>query len=217
MLIIDTTHHSIGGKEYYEYIAFDTWFGLLHRHLRKGRECTWGYRILLAELEKIGYKPYVVVSDGGTGIFSMLRLFSLENRHQRCHVHILRDMRVGFRMNLKRMKSALRKYYIYKYAKLLLDSRTDEQYSLRWKHFQRVVLKMWNPQGDGEKNVVKAFVKVLDKAFTFTKFSDVPTTTNQVEGYISNINTRLKTMRGLKSPANAELLLNAIHHYLKQK
>lgn len=169
----------------------------------------------MSELEEHGYKPGVVVSDGGTGIASALHYFEI-SIHQRCHVHIMRDMRTGFRMPKRRMKSTLRKYYLYKYAKLVLDSRSWDQRKIRWKQFERVVLKMWPPQGDAEKNVVKAFVYVQKKAFTFLTYPhlDIPITTNRIEGYISNLNTRLKTMRGLKSSANAELLLNAVHFFL---
>jgi len=217
--VIDATHHPIGGKEYYEYLAVDTGQGILHRYLRPGRECTYGYRKLLEELEEAGYIPDAIVSDGGTGIASTVRYFDFKV-HQRCHVHIMRDMRRGFRMPKKRMKQTLRKYYIYKYAKLVLDARTEKQKQARWKHFERVVLKMWSPQGDGEKNVVKAFVRAMPNAFTFMKYElqyTIPTTSNRVEGHISNLNTRLKTMRGMKNSNNAELLLNGIHYYLVKR
>lgn len=213
MCILDATHHAIGGEEWYEYLAYDTVSGLLHRHLRKGRECTWGYRKLLEDLEEAGYVPAVIVSDGGTGLASTIRYFGF-TIHQRCHVHILRDIKTGFRMPTKRMKSTLRKYYIYKYAKLVLGARTEKQRQLRWKHFERVLFKMWSPQGDAEQNVVKAFIRVLPNAFTFMRYQhtyQIPTTSNQIEGYISILNTRLKTMRGIKNSANAELLLHAIH------
>jgi hypothetical protein len=117
------------------------------------------------------------------------------------------------------MRKDKRKWYIYAYAKLLLNSRSEEQKQLRYEHLQRVVLKMWQPHGEGEKNVIKSFIRVLPKAFTFMKiknsYLNIPTTTNPVEGYISRFNARLKTTRGLKSSANAELLLNAIHISLR--
>jgi len=215
--LLDGTHHSIGGKEYYEYLALDTKIGLIHRHLRKGRECTYGYRILLEELEDVGYIPEVIVSDGGKGIASTLRYFEL-NVHQRCHIHILRDLRHGLRIPKRGLRKNIRKYYLYKYCKLLLKSNNEKEKQLRWQHLQRVVLKMWIPLGDAEKNVIKSFVRSLKPAFTFLEYQDyyhIPKTTNELEGYISQLNTRLKTMRGLKSPANAELLLNAIHYFRK--
>lgn len=131
----------------------------------------------------------------------------------------MRDMQRGLRMNSKRMRKDKRKWYIYTYAKLLLDSQTTKQRDVRFEHFKRVVLHMWQPHGEGEKNVLKSFVKTLDKAFTFLDYLamwNIPTNTNQIEGYISRFNARLKTMRGLKSPANAELLLNGLHYYLRR-
>lgn len=204
--------------KYCEYLAFDTDIGLIQRHLRKGSECTYGYRKLFEDLQQEKYTPLAVVSDGGTGIYSTLKYHETQE-HQRCHVHLLRDLKTGLRMSPRRMRKDKRKWYIYAYAKLLLDSRSEDQKELRYQHFQRVVLKMWQPHGDGEKNVIKSFVRILPKAFTFMKiknmYLNIPTTTNPVEGYISHFNARLKTTRGLKSSANAELLLNAIHLSLR--
>lgn len=202
----------IGGVKYCEYLAIDTSVGLVHRHLRKGSECTYGYRTVFGALEEAGYTPQAVVSDGGTGVYSTLRYFDIFV-HQRCHVHILRDLKIGLRMPGRRMRKNLRKWYVYQYAKLLLTAETDEEEMPRKKHFERVVLRMWPIQGDGEKNTIKAFIHSLPKAYTYRGHAHlmIPTTTNAVEGYISRVRARLKTMRGLKSPANAELLLNAIH------
>lgn len=217
-MVIDAKVIFIGGIKYCEYLAIDTKIGLLHRHLRKGSECTHGYRKILTELEREGYTPRAVVSDGGTGIYSALKYFDI-HRHQRCHVHLLRDLKTGLRMTPKRMKKDKRKWYIYAYAKLLLDARTQERRQIRYQHLQRVVLKMWQVKGDGEKNVIKSFVRNLEKAFTFLNHQktvpDIPVTTNLVEGYISHFNARLKTTRGLKSSASAELLLNGIHLVLR--
>lgn len=218
ILVIDAKVIFISGVKYCEYLAFDTDIGLVQRHLRKGSECTYGYRKLFEDLQQEKYIPFAVVSDGGTGIYSTLKYHEIQE-HQRCHVHLLRDLKTGLRMSPRRMRKDKRKWYIYAYAKLLLDSRSEDQKELRYQHFQRVVLKMWQPHGEGEKNVIKAFVRILPKAFTFMKvknfYLDIPTTTNPVEGYISHFNTRLKTTRGLKSSANAELLLNAIHLSLR--
>ena len=202
----------ISGVKYCEYLAVDTACGLVHRHLRQGNECTYGYRVLFTKLAASGYIPLAVVSDGGTGIYSTLRYFAVTIQ-QRCHVHLLRDLKVGLRMPTRRMRNNLRKWYITRYAKLLLGAQDKEQERLRRRHFERVVLKMWPPQGDGEKNTIKAFIRSLAKAQTYLNYPhfSIPTTTNIVEGYISHVRARLKTLRGLKSPANAELLLNAIH------
>lgn len=214
---MDGKHISIKGVEFCEYLAVDTKFGLVHHYLRRGHECAYGYWRLFSMLYEAGYEPYTVVSDGGPGIYSTLRRFGIF-RHQRCHIHILRDIRTGLRMHARQMKIMLRKYYIYKYAQLVLRATTAEQRDFRLKHFKRVVTTMWPVAGYVEKNIVKAFIKTLPLAFTWLEYEgiwDIPKTSNLVEGYISRINARLKTMRGLKSPANAGLLLDAIHYFLR--
>jgi len=123
-------------------------------------------------------------------------------------------------MHAKRMKIVLRKYYLYKYAQLVLKATTEEQKESRIRHFLRVVNIMWPVSGDIERNTVKSFLKTLSLAFTWLEYDgiwNIPKTSNLAEGYISRLNARLKTMRGLKSPANAGLLLNAIHYFLRPK
>lgn len=203
---------------YCEFLAYDTSIGLVNRCHLKGGETTWGYRQIFKELKALGYEIKVVVSDGGTGIYSALRHFGIK-KHQRCHIHLLRDLKTGLRMRRKRPKTVLRKYYWVKYAKLVLNSADNYQLELRLKHFDRVVFAMWLGGGDIELNSIKGFIRTLPIAFTFMqyqKFWNIPKTTNVLEGYISHLNTRLKTMRGLKSPANAGRVLNAIHYFLRK-
>lgn len=214
---MDGKHIAIKGVEHCEYLAMDTKVGLVHRYLRRGHECAYGYRRLFSMLHEVDYEPHVVVSDGGPGIYSTLRRFGIL-RHQRCHLHILRDLRTGLRIHARQMKLVLRKFYVYRYARLVLRATTVRQRDARVRHFQRVVTTMWPVAGYVEKNTIKAFVKTLPLAFTWLEYEgiwNIPKTSNLVEGYISRINSRLKTMRGLKSSANAELVLNAIHYFLR--
>lgn len=123
-------------------------------------------------------------------------------------------------MHGKRPKSILRKYYCSKYAKLLLSANDEYQLVLRLKHFERIIFTMWPASGEVEVNAIRGFLNTLPLAFTFMdyqKLLNIPKTTNALEGYISRINARLKTMRGLKSPANAGRILNAIHYFLRSK
>lgn len=79
---------------------------------------------------------------------------------------------------------------------------------------------MWPAWGDVELNAIKSFLNTLPLAFTFLQYQKlwgIPKTTNCLEGYISRLNARLKTMRGLKNPANAGRILNAIHYFLRSK
>lgn len=219
LLVIDAKHAPVKGTDYCEFLAYDTNIGLIGRCHKKGGESTWGYRQIFKELQTAGYVIRVVVSDGGTGIFSALRHFGIK-RHQRCHIHLLRDLKTGLRMHAKRPRIVLRKYYWVKYAKLLLAANDEFQLALRLKHFERVVFAMWVGGGDVELNAINGFIKTLPLAFTFMDYQklwNIPKTTNVLEGYISNLNARLKTMRGLKSPANAGRILNAIHYFLRKK
>lgn len=215
-LLLDAKWLRIAGIQYTEYLAFDTQGNLLHRLLRKGGESTYGYRTILRELKELGYIPFIVISDGSTGIASALRYMNI-SRHQRCHVHLLRDLRVGLRMN-RGTRRYTRKWFIYAYAKLLLNARTAQQYDQRLRHVMRCVEILYLPHGEGEYNTLKMFIRTLPLAFTFLEYPDlsIPTNTNQIEGYISQLNARLKTMRGLKSPLNTDNILNAIHYYLRE-
>lgn len=218
-MVIDGKHITIKGKKYCIYLAFDTKIGLIGHYLRRGGEAAWGYHQLFNLLFKANYEPWSVVSDGGPGIPSVLKKYGIV-RHQRCVIHLLRDLRVGLRMCSKKMKFVLRKYYLYQYAKLLLNAVSEEQKTSRLKHFRRVVEVMWPIQGQVEKNTVKALLKSLPLAYTWLEYDGIfliPKTTNLIEGYISHLNTRLKTMRGLKSSANAELTLNGIIYCLRKK
>ncbi len=209
----------IRGEDYCEYLAYDTAVRLIGRCHRKGGESTWGYREIFKQLKEACYAIRVVVSDGGTGIYSALRHFGIR-KHQRCHIHLLRDLKTGLRMHAKRPRIVLRKYYWVKYAKLVLNSSSEQQLVLRLEHFKRVVFTMWIGGGDVELNAINGFIKTLPLAFTFMEYQklwNIPKTTNAVEGYISHLNARLKTMRGLKSPANAGRILNAIHYFLRKK
>lgn len=123
-------------------------------------------------------------------------------------------------MHAKQPRIVLRKYFWIKYAKLVLASSDEQQLALRLKHFERVVFTMWLGGGDVELNAINGFIKTLPLAFTFMEYRklwNIPKTTNVIEGYISCLNARLKTMRGLKSPANAGRILNAIHYFLRKK
>jgi transposase-like protein len=219
ILLIDAKHVPVGGQDYCEYLAFDTKLRLIGRCHRKGGESTWGYREIFKQLQTAGYVIRAVVSDGGTGIYSALRAFGIK-RHQRCHIHLLRDLKTGLRIHAKRPRIVLRKYYCVRYAKLLLAASDESLLELRLRHFERIVFTMWPAWGDVEMNAIRSFLNTLPQAFTFLQYQklwDIPKTTNALEGYISHLNARLKTMRGLKSPANAGRILNAIHYFLRKK
>lgn len=216
--MVDVKVINIKGIKYSIYLAIDTGIGLINFHLRKGSECSYGYKRLIQELLDTGYYINVIISDGGTGIASIVRYFNIF-KHQRCHIHLLRDLKTGLRIPSKRMKCNLRKYYIYKYAKLVLDSTTEKQKLFRLRHLNKTIKLMWPPHAANETNSIRVFIRNFKLAFTFLEYKNIwniPKTTNRIEGYISHLNARLKTMRGLKNPANAELIIRGIIYYLRK-
>jgi transposase-like protein len=218
VLAVDCKVINICGEKYCIFLAFDTNIGLVNCFFRIGNEDSFGYKKFLKQLINEKYIIKAIVSDGGTGIFSTVRALNIRI-HQRCHIHLLRDLKTGLKISPKRMKLNIRKYYIYKYAKLLLDSKTEEQKELRLKHFYRVVNIMYQTNNPVEANTTKLFIRNLKAAFMFMEYDylDIPRTTNIVEGYISRLNARLKTTRGLKNPANAELIINGINYFLNEE
>lgn len=178
-----------------------------------------GWRKLLRALKDDGYQTFVAVSDGGCGIHAALRRMDIR-RHQRCHIHILRDLRTGLRIHARRPKTTLRRYFLMKYAKLVLGAKNRCQLESRLRQLRRAAEIMWPLAGDVEKNTCRSFLKTLPAAFLWLDYDGIiaiPKTTNVLENYIGQLNARLKTMRGMKNLKHAELILNGIHHFLHPK
>lgn len=205
------------GVKYCIFLVFDTNIGLVDCLIQIGSENSFGYKKILRRLQDNGYIIKGIVSDGGTGIFLTIRYFDIKI-HQRCHVHLLRGLKTSLKMSSRRMKLNIRKYYIYKYAKLVLDSISESQKESRLKHFYRIINIMYPSINPVEINTIKLFIKNLKLAFTFMEYNylKIPKTTNIIEGYISRLNTRLKTTRGLKNIENAKLIINGINYFLSK-
>lgn len=216
-MVVDCKVIYIKGIKYCIFLAFDASLGLVDCFIKIGNENSFGYKKIFKELEDNHYKIKAIVSDGGSGILSTLKLFKIDI-YQRCHVHLLRNLKTGLKMSARRMKLNIRKYYIYKYAKLVLDSISNEQKELRLKHLYRVINIMYLLNNPIEINVIKLFLKNLKPAFTFLEYSylEIPKTTNMIEGYISRLNARFETMRGFKSLENAEMIINGINYFLNE-
>jgi transposase-like protein len=212
-VVLDGKRLSIKGREWCEYLVLDSEGDLLIRALEPGKECAVVYGELLGQLKADGLIVSAAVTDGLPGLRKVLRNLSVI--HQRCHVHLLRDLRTGLRLTTrhrhKRLTPANRqKRILYGYAKLLLQA-TRETFELRLYHLTRCVAQNHFCLNPIQLQALRRFLRGAQSAFWHFHDDRIPTTTNAVENYIGRLEARLKTMRGFKNPDNADRVLRALH------
>jgi len=214
ILILDGKALSIRGEKYCEHLVWDTGAGLLKRRLCPGKESPQVFDDLLQELLEQDIVFRAATIDGLPGLTQVLQTYGIYV--ERCHIHMLRDLKTG--LQLKRFShhpGNRQKRILSRYCHLLLHA-TPETFLLRWKHLERIIEANVFGLSPIHHNVLLRFKKAC--RFAFTHFLDprIPTTTNRLESYISHFNARLKTMRGFKKAENAERILIALHHSLLQ-
>ena len=212
ILVLDGKALSIRGKKYCEHLVWDTRAGLLKRRLCPSKESPQVFDDLLQELLGAGMVFTAATIDGLPGLTQVLETYGVSV--QRCHVHLLRDLKTG--LQLKRFSNHpgnKQKRILFCYCKLLLHA-TSETFLLRRKHLERIIETNVFGINPIHHNVLLRFKKAC--RFAFMHFVDprIPHTTNRLESYISHFNARLTTMRGFKKPENAERILIALHHSL---
>ncbi len=212
ILILDGKALRIRGEKYCEYLVWDMKAGLLARKLGQGKESPQVFDELLQELLGAGIIFTAVTIDGLPGLTQVLETYGVSI--QRCHIHMLRDLKTG--LQLKRFSKHpgnVQKRILYRYCRLLLRS-SPATFLLRWKHLERLIEANVFGVNPIHHNVLRRFKKACRHAFTHFVDPRVPTTTNRLESYISHFNARLKTMRGFKKPENADRILIALHRSL---
>jgi hypothetical protein len=212
ILVLDGKALNIHGKKYCEHLVWDTDAGLLKRKLRPGKESPRTFDDLLQELLEQGIVFTAVTIDGLPGLTQVLETYGVYV--QRCHVHLLRDLKIGLQLKrFSRHPGNRQKRILYHYCKLLLDS-SPETFLLRWKHLERIIGANVFGLSPIHHNVLLRFKKACRYAFNHFVDPRIPNTTNRLESYIGHFNARLTTMRGFKKPENAERILIALHHSL---
>lgn len=212
ILILDGKALNIRGEKYCEHLVWDIGAGLLRRRLCPGKESPQIFDDLLQELLEHGIIFTAAAIDGLPGLTQVLETYGVSV--QRCHVHLLRDLKTG--LQLKRFNKHpgnTQKRILYRYCKLLLDS-SPETFLLRWEHVERIIEANVFGLSPIHHNVLQRFKKSCRNAFRHFIDPRIPNTTNRLESYISHFNARLATMRGFKKPENAERILIALHHSL---
>ena len=213
-IVLDGKSLSIRGKDACEHIILDADGVLLARALEMGRESAEVYSYLIDQLKADGVHLNAATTDGLPGLEKMLHGQHLI--HQRCHVHLLRDVRTGLQLTTrhryKRLTPANRqKRVLFRYCHLLLQS-TPETYQLRMAHVARCITHNFFLLNSIQLQALRRFLRTAQKrGFWHFHDEEIPTTTNAVENYIGRLQTRLKTMRGFKKFENADRILDALH------
>lgn len=204
ILILDATCISVLGHDKAILIAYDTNIGVVD-YLIRNSESKNGYETIFRRLKKIGYKPICVVSDGHTALDSVIKRLNLP--HQRCAVHLLRD--------LERLLGK-------KKGKKLIGINKRIYYTLQdvWftKRIEDIPEKIKRIRFRKQKWIVDWFKKTLPDAIMHLSFEeDVPNTTNLLENINGQIKQRIKTMRGMKSKASLHNFLKILFYFRKYK
>lgn len=184
VVLLDAKALSIGGHPFCEHLVWDMQAGLLARKLWPGGESAKAYDALLTELEGRGVRITSATTDGFPGLRAVLQKHRLIQ--QRCHVHLLRDLRVGLQLTTRHRRKRLtpanrQKRVIYAYAALFLQSHPATG-DLRERHLLRQLEMNFFGLNPIQLQALRRFVRGTKWAFQHY-FEDprIPVTTNRLE------------------------------------
>lgn len=213
-LVLDGKALSIHGQEACEHLILDADGVLLARELAMGKESAKTYGALIGQLKADGLLLSAATTDGLPGLGREMEQCRLI--HQRCHIHLLRDLRTGLQLTVRhrhkrRTQANRQKRVVYGYCRLLLKA-TPETFRGRLEHVTRSLAHNFFCLNPIQIQALRRFLRTAQK-HGFWHFHDdrIPKTTNAAENYIGRFEARLKTMRGLKKFENADRILEALH------
>jgi transposase-like protein len=205
--ILDGKHIRIQGKLHTLFVAWDRGLGLpIHFMLKDGGEKELWYWKMMTDLKHIGYVPKGFVSDGIVTLKEYLSEAFPDLPHQRCTVHVFLAARAKLGGGGK------------------TSARTDDLIDLvqriLWSGSlsiaKRRFFKLWNTLHLTKKEqTALSFVwSALPECFVCRdrkwRHLHLPRSSNAIENVMGQVEARLKTRRGTKSLASAELLVNEL-------
>ena len=207
IVVLDGKHIRILGKLYTLFVAWDRGLGLpIHFILKEGGEKELWYWKMMTDLKYIGYVPKGFVSDGIITLKEYLFDAYSDLPHQRCTVHVFLAARAKLGGSGK------------------TNERTDDLIELvqriLWSRSlpvaKRRLFRLWDtPHLTKKERTALDFVwSALPECFVCCnprwKHLHLPRSSNAIENVMGQIEARLKTRRGTKSLASAELLVNEL-------
>ena len=211
VLLMDGKVVVIRGVKHCEHLVWDMKAGLLARRLCIGKESPKVFDDLLQGILGQGIVFTSATIDGLPGLRQILETYGA--KVERCHVHLLRDLRVGLQLRLKykrRHPKNTQKFLIHRYCQLFLAA-SPSTFDLRLRHVARLATENLFEINPIQLQALYRFIKSARYAFVHFEDPAIPTTTNRLESHISHFNARLLTMRGFKKPENANRILIALH------
>jgi transposase-like protein len=208
ILLMDATFTKVDGEDRAIMIAYDTGVGVVDYWI----DCTenkTAYAYLLQRLDKAGYRPICVVTDGHFSVLPILKERNLP--HQRCLFHLLKNLRCSLTKDgdWKTPKD----HVLYSRIKGILKTGRIEDLPVRideFRRFERIF--------PGRKEVFRWFWSVLPDAVIHLSYEeDVPRTTALIENLNGQVKQRIKTFRGVKSERSLNNLLKILFHFRKYK
>lgn len=192
-------------------IAWDTGMGVVDYVI----DCTenkTAYSYLFQRLiDKAGYKPICVVSDGHFSLIPVIKERHLP--HQRCTNHLLRELKR--KLSPKRESDLTgRNKILYSRIKHIFHTKSIENLPGRIDYFRTMVAPMFLDK----PSILRWFWKILPDATLHLSYTEkVPGTTNRIENLNGQVKQRLKTMRGMKSEKSLHNLLKILFYFRKYK
>jgi transposase-like protein len=210
VLLVDALFTAVRGDGRAVMIAWDTEIGVVDYVIDVTENKTAYSYLFQRLLDKAGYKPICVVSDGHFGILPVLRERNLP--HQRCVNHLLRELK---RKLVRKGEEVVgRDRILYSRIKWVFRTRAIDDLPGRIEYFRIMVAPMFKDR----PSVLRWFWRILPDAVLHLSYSEnVPPTTNRIENLNGQVKQRLKTMRGMKSEQSLHNLLKILFYFRNYK
>lgn len=210
ILLVDALFPKVGRDDRAVMIAWDTGIGVVD-YIIDVTENTTAYSYLFQRLDKAGYKPACVVSDGHFSIIPVIR--ERKFPHQRCTNHLLRELKRKLARDAEAELTGRNKV-LYSRIKGIFHTGRIEHLPERVEHFRTSVAPLFRDKA----SVLRWFWNILPCAVLHLSYSEkVPPTTNRIENLNGQVKQRLKTMRGMKSEKSLYNLLKILFYFRNYK
>lgn len=208
ILLLDGKHVNILGNPVCIHIAYDSKIGVIDFWVDDSENKT-AYGYILRRLKDAGYEPICCVSDGHSGITSLLEEKHIPN--QLCVFHLLQTLR---RMLVKKgvFLAEIPLEYAVMYSRIKGIFKTSNIYDLpsRIDNFRKLQ-PFWRTRK--HRYVLKWFWKNVANAVIGLSFEEeVPRTNNLLENFNGQIEARLKTFRGVKSEESLNKIIKILSY-----